>query len=176
VQKRSKKTLRNSTRPGTLSAFTDWIGQAASSVKSNLLPSRRRTPGVDARDQQSPRDTRSHWEKMDVIAPIYRLAGEGLSDHAIALKLNLTENTVYGCIGYLLRRLKCRTRAELVLYSDVESAPLAPTTAGELILSEMTCCISVLNQGLVEEKSPPRQLSRHEHVTAGVVAREADQN
>ena len=118
MQKRSKKTLRNSTRPGTLSAFTDWIGQAASSVKSNLLPSRRRTPGVDARDQQSPRDTRSHWEKMDVIAPIYRLAGEGLSDHAIALKLNLTENTVYGCIGYLLRRLKCRTRAELVLYAS----------------------------------------------------------
>jgi len=53
-----------------------------------------------------------------VIAPIYRLAGEGLSDHAIALKLNLTENTVYGCIGYLLRRLKCRNRAELVLYAS----------------------------------------------------------
>jgi regulatory LuxR family protein len=76
------------------------------------------TPLKKPQGQQPRGDTRSHWEKMDVIAPIYRLAGEGLSDHAIALKLNLTENTVYGCIGYLLRRLKCRTRAELVLYAS----------------------------------------------------------
>jgi hypothetical protein len=102
----------------TLVALTDWIGKATSAVKSNFKHSRQRGLGIDARDRQSPLDTRSHWEKMDVIAPIYRLAGEGLSDHAIALKLNLTENTVYGCIGYLLRRLKCRTRAELVLYAS----------------------------------------------------------
>lgn len=100
-----------------LQATIDGISGLASSVKSGLGGASRRTPGMGNRSIRTA-DTRSHWEKMGVVVPVYRLAGQGLSDHDIAVKLSLSENTVYGCIGYLVRRLKCRTRAELVLYAS----------------------------------------------------------
>lgn len=58
---------------------------------------------------------RCHWEKIGVLGPIYKLAGLGISDHAIADRLNLSEETVQGCISWLLHFLKYQTRAELVL-------------------------------------------------------------
>lgn len=61
---------------------------------------------------------RCHWEKLGVLGPIYILAGEGLSDVAIADKLRLNEDVVRGCTSWLLRSLGCHTRAELVLYAS----------------------------------------------------------
>jgi DNA-binding NarL/FixJ family response regulator len=58
---------------------------------------------------------RCHWEKLGVLGPIYGLATLGMSDHAIANQLNVSEETVHGCISWLLHFLKCQTRSELVL-------------------------------------------------------------
>ncbi len=100
-----------------LQALIDGVSWVASSVKSGLGGTSTLTPRTGDRPIGTA-DTRSHWEKMGVVVPVYRLAGQGFSDHEIAVKLSLSENTVYGCIGYLVRRLKCRTRAELVLYAS----------------------------------------------------------
>jgi DNA-binding NarL/FixJ family response regulator len=61
---------------------------------------------------------RCHWEKLGVLGPIYGLASQGLSDRSIANKLDLTEVTVNNCVSWLLHFLKCRNRAELVLYAS----------------------------------------------------------
>jgi hypothetical protein len=65
---------------------------------------------------------RVFWEKLGVLGPIYRLVGQGLSDSDIARKLNLTEPTVRGCIGWILRFLQFTERKELIRYSSA-SAP-----------------------------------------------------
>ncbi len=96
-------------------AISLWFVKANSAVRSNLKQSQVR---IAEKESQTTRDSRSHWEKMGIIAPVYRLLSEGLSDHEIAVRLNITENTVYGCTGYLLHRLKCHTRAELVRYAS----------------------------------------------------------
>jgi DNA-binding NarL/FixJ family response regulator len=59
-----------------------------------------------------------HWEKLGVLGPIYKLASLGMSDHAIADRLNLAEETVHGCISWLLHFLRYQTRAELVLHAS----------------------------------------------------------
>ncbi len=101
-----------------LQGTLDRIGGLASALKSGFggTPKEKRT--ASGRPIAGRPDRRSHWEKMGVAVPVYRLAALGLSDHDIAVKLSLSENTVYGCVGYLVRRLKCRTRAELVLYAS----------------------------------------------------------
>lgn len=104
-----------------LQAIADWFGSAAGAVTKNSNQRHTRSQQMVPSEKEKMRDTRSHWEKMGIVAPVYQLAGQGLSDHEIALRLNLTENTVYGCIGYLIRLLKCRTRAELVLYASPKS-------------------------------------------------------
>ena len=104
-----------------LQAIIDWFGKAVSVVKADAARSHRRRLGMDQQKSVGARDTRNRWEKMGVVAPVYALAGQGLSNRAIAVKLNLTETTVYDCISYLLERLKCRTRAELVLYASPAS-------------------------------------------------------
>jgi DNA-binding NarL/FixJ family response regulator len=58
---------------------------------------------------------RCHWEKLGVLGPIRRLASEGLSGHVIADRLNLSEETVRGCVSWLLHFLKYNTRTELIL-------------------------------------------------------------
>lgn len=54
-----------------------------------------------------------HWEKLGVLGPIYRLASYGLGNRAIADRLNISEEMVQGCIAWLMRFLKCQSRAEL---------------------------------------------------------------
>ena len=61
---------------------------------------------------------RCHWEKLGVLGPIYNLASQGLSDRAIADELDLTEITVTNCVSWLLHFLKCRNRAELLIYAS----------------------------------------------------------
>ena len=69
---------------------------------------------------------RCHWEKLGVLGPIYKLAGLGMSDLAIADRLNLSEETVRGCISWLLHFLGWQTRAELVL----DASPAQQETCG----------------------------------------------
>ena len=99
-----------------LQVVSDGFGNATDRDRKNTRHIR--VPRIVLADKEGTRDTRSHWEKMGIVVPVYRLAGQGLSDHEISVRLNLTENTVYECIGYLIRRLKCRTRAELVVYAS----------------------------------------------------------
>jgi hypothetical protein len=101
-----------------LQGIFDWAGKATAAVRPDRTRRQKRSLGIDARRSRTNRDTRSHWDKMGVAAPIYKLASEGLNDRAIALNLNLSENTVYECIAYLVRGLKCQSRAELVLYAS----------------------------------------------------------
>jgi energy-converting hydrogenase Eha subunit E len=58
------------------------------------------------------------WERLGVLGSIYRLVGHGLSDSDIARTLNLTEPTVRGCIGWILRFLQFKERSELIWYSS----------------------------------------------------------
>jgi DNA-binding NarL/FixJ family response regulator len=53
------------------------------------------------------------------LGPVYRLAGQGLSDVDIANKLNLTEVKVADCIAWILHFLKFTDRIELIRYASV---------------------------------------------------------
>ena len=65
---------------------------------------------------------RVFWEKIGVLGSIYRLAGQGLSDGAIANKLNLTEVNVQSCVAWILRFLQFKNRSELVQYASTPAA------------------------------------------------------
>lgn len=62
--------------------------------------------------------TRSFWEQTGVLGPIYRLLGQGVNDNDIALRLNITEEKVQGCVAWLIHFLKLKNRQELVLYAS----------------------------------------------------------
>lgn len=68
---------------------------------------------------------RCHWEKLGVLGPIYHLLGQGLSDRDIAIRLNLSEVTVQGCVSWLLRFLNCKDREELLLYASPAQKQMA---------------------------------------------------
>lgn len=61
---------------------------------------------------------RSFWEQTAVLGPIYRLLGQGVNDNDIALRLNVTEEKVQGCVAWLIHFLKLKNRQELVLYAS----------------------------------------------------------
>ena len=65
---------------------------------------------------------RVFWERTGVLGPIYRLAGQGLSDVDIAIKLNLTEIKVQECVAWILHFLKLTDRIELMRYASVRAA------------------------------------------------------
>ena len=65
---------------------------------------------------------RVFWERTGVLVPIYRLAGQGLSDVDIAIKLNLTEVKVQECVAWILHFLKLTDRIELIRYASVGAA------------------------------------------------------
>lgn len=60
-----------------------------------------------------------HWEKLGVLGPIYGLVSRGLSDREVASRLDLREVTVRDCTAWLMRFLKCSSRAELVQYASL---------------------------------------------------------
>ena len=62
---------------------------------------------------------RSFWEQTGVLGPIYRLLGQGLNDNEIAVKLDLTEAKVQGCIAWIVHFLELKNRQELVQYASV---------------------------------------------------------
>ena len=61
---------------------------------------------------------RSFWEQTGVLGPIYRLLGLGVNDKDIALRLNVTEEKVQGCVAWLIHFLELKDRQELVLYAS----------------------------------------------------------
>jgi hypothetical protein len=61
---------------------------------------------------------RVFWEQTGVLLPIYRLAGQGLSDREIAAKLSIAEVTVQNCTAWLLHFLKMADRGQLVEYAS----------------------------------------------------------
>lgn len=61
---------------------------------------------------------RSFWEQTGVLGPIYRLLGQGMNDNDIALRLNVTEEKVQGCVAWLIHFLELKNRQELVLYAS----------------------------------------------------------
>jgi DNA-binding NarL/FixJ family response regulator len=61
---------------------------------------------------------RSFWEQTGVLGPIYRALGQGLNDHDIANKLNLTEVKVQTCIVWIVHFLNLKNRQELVVYAS----------------------------------------------------------
>ena len=58
------------------------------------------------------------WEKVGILGPVYRLAGQGLSDREIATRLDITEIKVEGCVAWILRFLKFTHRLELVEHAS----------------------------------------------------------
>jgi hypothetical protein len=58
---------------------------------------------------------RVHWEKLEILGPVYRLVGRGFGDDEIAGKLNISEHNVRQCVAWLMRFSEYSSRAELVL-------------------------------------------------------------
>jgi hypothetical protein len=69
---------------------------------------------------------RVFWERTGVLGPIYRLAGQGLSDVDIAIKLKLTEIKVQECVAWILHFLNLTDRIELIQYASVRAIAPCP--------------------------------------------------
>lgn len=61
---------------------------------------------------------RSFWEQTGVLGPIYRSLAEGLNDKDIAVKLDLTEVKVRGCIAWIIHFLELKSRQELARHAS----------------------------------------------------------
>ena len=61
---------------------------------------------------------RCFWEQTGVLGPIYRALGQGLNDHDIAMKLNLTDLNVQSCVAWIVHFLDLKSRQDLVLYAS----------------------------------------------------------
>jgi DNA-binding NarL/FixJ family response regulator len=63
------------------------------------------------------------WERIDVLGPVYRMVGQGLSDDEIAKRLRLSEATVQDCVSWLCHFPQTRTRAALILSANDAAQP-----------------------------------------------------
>jgi DNA-binding NarL/FixJ family response regulator len=54
------------------------------------------------------------WERIDVLSPVYRMVGQGLSDDEIAKRLGLSEPAVQDCVSWLCHFSQTNTRAALI--------------------------------------------------------------
>lgn len=63
------------------------------------------------------------WERIDVLGPVYRMVGQGLSDDEIAKKLGLPEPTVRDCVFWLCHFSQTSTRAALILRANDAAQP-----------------------------------------------------
>jgi DNA-binding NarL/FixJ family response regulator len=73
---------------------------------------------------------RGFYEKLGVLGPIYRLVGEGFSDHEIAGGLRLSEPVVTNCIAWMLHSFQITDRAKLV--ADAFNAAHASSSGANL--------------------------------------------
>jgi hypothetical protein len=69
---------------------------------------------------------------IGVFCPIYRLAGEGLSDSDVAKRLNLTEPIVHESVRRVLDLLEFRDRNQLVEYYS-NASPAQALLKGALL-------------------------------------------
>jgi len=58
------------------------------------------------------------FENKRAFVARFMLAGQGLNDHDIANKLNLTEVNVQRCIAWIVHFLNLKNRQDLVLYAS----------------------------------------------------------
>jgi DNA-binding NarL/FixJ family response regulator len=63
------------------------------------------------------------WERIDVLGPVYRMVGQGLSDDEIAERLGLPEPTVQDCVSWLCHFSQTSTRAALILRANDAALP-----------------------------------------------------
>lgn len=56
----------------------------------------------------------AYFESIGMLGPVYRMAGQGLTNRQIASKLNVTEIRVESCIAWTMRFLHLTERAQLV--------------------------------------------------------------
>ena len=79
---------------------------------------------------------RSFWEKTGVLGPVYRLLGEGLNDHDIAVRLQVTEEKVQGCIACIIHFFEAeessRTRA-----IRFNRSVILPLLKGQLMVGQL---------------------------------------
>jgi DNA-binding NarL/FixJ family response regulator len=61
-----------------------------------------------------------YFEQIGILGPIYRLLSRGWSNQDIATHLGRTDEIIDGCVEWLLRFLKIRTREELVFVAETE--------------------------------------------------------
>jgi hypothetical protein len=87
---------------------------------------------------------RVFWERTGVLGPVYRLLGQGLSDVAIANKLNVTELNVQGCVTWLLRSLRFTNRGELFQYASIPAARSLTQTGNAV------SCLPKLNRSILQ--------------------------
>jgi len=64
---------------------------------------------------------RVHWERAGILVPVFRLAGQVVSDGEIASRLNTSEVNVQGCIAWILHFLQFSDRMELIRYASVRT-------------------------------------------------------
>lgn len=57
---------------------------------------------------------RVFWEKVGILGPVFRVAGQGFRDREIAHRLNLRELNVHGCVAWVLHFLRFMDRIELI--------------------------------------------------------------
>lgn len=98
-------------------------------------------------------EVRSFWEQTGVLGPIYRLLAKGLSDDDIAVRLDLAEAKVQGCIAWILHFLELKRRQELVRYASNDSVILLSLERRheyESQVTEVFWCATSLSQPLVD--------------------------
>lgn len=57
----------------------------------------------------------AYWERLGILGPVYRLLGEGLSNHDISKQLNLRDSTIDSCVAWLVVFLNYTNRVDLVV-------------------------------------------------------------
>jgi hypothetical protein len=71
-------------------------------------------------------------KSVGVYCPIYRLAGEGLSDSDVAKRLNLTEPILHEGVRRVMDLLKFRDRNQLIEYYS-NASPAQTLLRGALL-------------------------------------------
>jgi DNA-binding NarL/FixJ family response regulator len=62
---------------------------------------------------------RVFWEKVGILAPVFRLGSQGLNDREIANRLNITEVKVHDCVAWILHFLRLTDQMEMARFASV---------------------------------------------------------
>jgi len=64
---------------------------------------------------------RMYWEKTGILAPVFRMAGQGFSDAEIASRLNTSEANVQSRVHWIMHFLQFSDRIELIQCASVHA-------------------------------------------------------